>query len=832
MDFTNGGNTVSITVNFVIKFRPALPIYLNGYGVNDDALSAHGFTISPQIPAVGFTTYLNNFACNPACAPYTSYTPPQSAGDTFTDETGHTITAITPHVIGGVAGYVHQESGHPPGNSDDTMVMVYSLLGGTSTVFAGPNGTLSDTPLYTISGSDFNQSDTGYWSTSDPTIFYVLKNTNVGDSSTVLKRLKFNGTGSYTATNFAFTFPADPYGRANADQGGHQDVTAADWMPVFTKKDYSIVGTVVSTTFTRVSGSTIDAELVGQNIYLSGVDTGKTVVSIGAGTFVASGTFTCVVCTITFLVPHADLAIHLPEAFTDSGYLPVVGLLTGNTPVVYKQNDLGNGGGLTCGFHVDPTTGKYYCFGGSAAGVIQDWVTSFTPGVDFTMTFVNGPVATPNPFSLTCNSIAANRTPSNALNACTSPAHSGPTELSDGTPWWMTNTDALDGGHGTMMYRFRDAPTAPVTYSNSGYTGNLIWGGYVNEFGSSRGSSSQHAPFYILSTDNPHGTAWRITNCTAANPSVCTSDTSNPTTNGTAIVINNASGCAALNGAHTAVTVSGTSITTNVNCTGNAQTGTASVTTAAAISFAGGDNDWIQACRGLGSFSVCYRYGHTRSVVFNDDDLGGFYSIPRAGLSMDGSIIYYGTDFGTPENSQIVFARTPFCNGLANNAFDCTGTHVVSTSVGATTGMLNFTAPNTGDVVIEIGKEQRLTDSHQNADPSGNCPTPGWAVFSAASSSAFTCLSWGIFTGHGTWTAGDPDTTYQVFYDTTGSSSHSHQFTGLTTGATYYYRVIVYDASGSYGATGSFVPVGATPITSGINTTGSVMFRGGILPTR
>lgn len=808
LDFVNGGTTVSLTINYVIKPRAAFPIYTNGFGVNDNALSGHGWTLAARVPPNGFTTYLSSGPCNPVCSPYVGYTPPQNANDSIVDELGSTNTALTPRVLGGVMGYTIQESGHPPGNSDDTMIMVYGLIGGQAYVFNGPAATPSNTPLYVINGADFSSGDTGYWASDDPTIFYVLKNSSIGDSSTVMKRLKFNGGGSYTATNFAFTFPAATYGRANSDQGGHQDATADNWIPVFTKKDYAIVGTSVSATFTRSSGTLIDAVLPGQNIYIGGIDTGQTVLTVDPGTqtFVASSAFTCSGCTVTFLVPYADLAIHAPEAFTNAGYIPTVGLLQGNTPVVYNQNQLGNGGGFTMGFFPDPADGRIYGFGGAATcstAACQTWIASFRPGIDTTMTFKVGPVRIPNPWSFGCTSIAANRTPNNSLNGCTSPAHSGPTTLADGTPWWISGDSALNSGAGTMLYRFRDSTTAPATYSNANYTGNVLIGYTANEIGSSRGTPSQKAPFYVLSTSNPSGTNWQITGCTG-NPAVCTSNTSNPVANGTSVLINQGAGCGGnLTGIHTATIVSGTSFTVNVDCT-VAQTGIAYVTTAAAVSFAGTDNDQITAYRSLGSYSIAQRFGHTRSVCFNNDSLFGFYCVTRAGMSMTGRYVYWATNFGTPQNVQVMSAPTNFCPGLADNAFDCTGLHAISTSTTPTSITVNFVAPTSGNVVIEIGQQQSLTDSHQDTNPSGSCPTTGWRVWSVANpTTSYQCTTW---TGtSGTWAVGNPDTTYQVFYDTTGVPTHSHTFTGLTNGSTYYIRAIV---ANTYGATVSAIPNG------------------------
>lgn len=807
MDWTNGGNTVSIAVIIHILPRAAFPIMLNGFGTTNDALS--GWSVSTNTPFTGFVTYKNSGACNPACAPYVSYTPPQNAGDTFTDEFGNTATALTPK---GIAR--HQESGKNPLNLDNTILISYNLTG-NGRAWVGPAGVPSNTPIV-ISPTDYGSSDQYCWSRNDAATLYVQKGTTFGDSGTLFKKLVFSA-GSYVASD-VYTLPAASYGRLTSVSFGHQDCTADDWLPFFSLKDYSIVGTNVAATFTRSTGTMLAADLVGQNVYKTGSDTGLTVssVNVGAQTMVFSGSLVCVACTITFEVPFADGAIHMTEA-ANPGYTPVFGPLLNNTPIVYNQSQAGNGGGLTLAPGVD-STGTLYGIGGSAGGTLQNWNVSFKPGIDSALTFGDSFAITSSTINAICNTDGVLAPPFIGFPACTSNQHFGVVTLSDGSSWHVYNGPNIANGNGTAMRRFSDAGVNPKAYPNANYTGNYIAGLPSNEYGSATGTATHSAPFFVLSTVGPVGTAWHFTSCTAANPTVCTNSASNPFANGTSILINAALGCTNLNGVHTATTVSGTSVTVNVDCSGGALTGNAFLSLAAAVSFVSANTnfDLVFACRGLGSFNLCYQIGHTRSVSFSGDDNGGFFDIPRAAMSINGKYVVYASNFGTPENAQLVSVPTPFCLGLADNAFDCTGTHAVSPGVSTTGVTLTYTTPSTGNAVIEIGQTQRLTDSAQAADPSGACPTEGWNVLSLASVSTFTCLA-------GTWTANTPDPTYKVSYNTSGAAAKTTSFTSLTTGTKYWYRII---ADNKWGATGSFTPAGVTPITSGVNTTGAVSFRG------
>lgn len=827
VDFVNGGTTVSISFSQIVKLRQAAPIFINAAHSLDEAISG---SLVPLLQPTGWTYDVNQIPCSPACNPFTSYTPPLNAGDTLTTETGSVLTAISPF---GDFNTTTGSGGKSELNADDTLAILQNRFGALFVWdVAGASG---NSPLYTLSNTDYSSNDSGCWASTpgNEMVFWVVVNVAF-KSSTTFRKLTFGSPPSFTNSGTFYTLPAATYGRFPGGAFGHQDCTRDDWVSLATLKDYQTVVNISGTTVTRVSGDTFDASLVGQNLenssqaYLS-----ADVVSVntGAQTLVLTQAPTggnCTGCTITFEVPFMQGGLDLPQALAlGAAYVPVATSIIGAFPVAITHNLSGNGGSWIAP-SVDPSDGKYYNFSGNSNGPpLLKWNGSFTPGVSTAMSLTYGPTVIPDSYAKLCDNTATWNLLPNIGNRCIN-GHDAPFSRSDGTPWWSTFDSS--GGQFYTIYKMKDAGIDPRPVVGPSYDGNTAIPFYPagggGEFNSCRGTPTKVCPFWTVSTSqNPNSvTNWVGSSCTATNPTVCTLDASGPFMSGTSILVGHAFGCQNLWGKHTATTVVGTIATIAADCSGGAPSGDIFIALATAVDLSASDIDQALVFRDIGNASTAFRVGHFRTPQYNNAGFETFfYSIPRCGIGISGRKMLCTSNFGIPGNIQTVVVDLPYCAGMAAKDFDCSG-HTVTSSVSPTGATLSYTAPNTGTAIIEIGKTQRWTDGLVSADQSGACGTGSRSVLSLASGNVYTCGITSL-----TWSAGAADATYQKTIDTSGNAAHSNSFTGLTTGDTYYYRILV---DNYWSATGSFIPSGSTPITSGINTTGAVIFRGGILPTR
>jgi len=185
--------------------------------------------------------------------------------------------------------------------------------------------------------------------------------------------------------------------------------------------------------------------------------------------------------------------------------------------------------------------------------------------------------------------------------------------------------------------------------------------------------------------------------------------------------------------------------------------------------------------------------GHLRSVLYpNDHVASNFWAQPRMAPCMDGSCAIFTTNFGLPENYQVAKVTFPNSGGaLASNQFDAM--HAVTPSITGTGVTFNYSTPDTGIAIVEIGQSQRLTDGTVPIDPSGACLTASWTLLSLASQSVFTCAA------NHNWTRSTPDPTYQATINSSGSNPRSDTFAGLQTNIPYYYRITANNKTLAYG---------------------------------
>lgn len=795
LDFVNGMTTVTIAVTHIVLFRPAAPIFFNGSAVADYAIS--GATLNPMSTPGGWTYAYNDFPCNPLCDPFVSFTPPVNPGDTYVDELGNTIIALTPY--GQV--WEHQESGKSPINMDGTLLLA-ATLGGVYSVWDA-TGASGSTALYALSSVDVGGTEGSYcWSSAsgEEKVLYILRSASFG-GNTIIQKVVFGTPPTYTPTTL-YTLPAATYGRMDPQSFGHQDCSRDNQMPINTLKDYESVVSITSTTVTRVSGSLFELRLVGQVFEdASNTNLGVTVLSVnvGAQTLVLSGSpsGTCSgTCTRKFRVPFMVGAVNLSAA-GGGGYTPTVVDISGSAlPIALNITTAGNGG-IEISNTVDPSTGKSYAWGGNSGGpIFEKWANTWTLG-DAAMPLSYGFTGPSTAFERNCQHPGS---PTLAAN-CLGSDHNGVFSQSDGTPWFA---DIIDGST-VSMFRFRDGNVNPIPVPASAWNGSITNALYTSfsggEFGKSRGTYAGVAPYWVLSTNyTTTKNSYTLSGCTVATPTVCTISSAPDITSGDPVVINGVTGCTGLNGAHTATTVSGTTVTMNVGCAGSFG-GTVYITKGGAVSLAGKDVDQSFICRDLGVGVNCNRIGHSRSIPMQDGF--SFYAIPRTALCNDGSCAIYSTNFGVPGNIQLMrvnFANN--CLGITLNAFDCTGSHSVTPNVSGSSVTLNYVAPSSGTTIAEIGQQKRWTDGVVATNPTGACGTGGRAVLSLASTAVYTCGRTSA-----TWSLSTPDPTYKVIQDTSGLPTHANVFSGLTPGATYYYRVT---ADNKWLATGSFI-AGAVP---------------------
>lgn len=795
VDFSNGASHVIIATTIVVRMRAAAPLVFDGFGTADYLRPGWA-----QIGYAGSTYayYLNSAANSTAIQPFVSWTPPANAGDTYINETGHTVKVIVPYS----ATCAHQGSARTPINLDNSKVMCGVPYGNILIWdFTGASG---NSPLYTLTGSDYNTADAGWWSGTNPNVIWVMKAASAGTAN-VYRRILLGVAPNYTVTDF-YTLPQPSLGRVNPGWVNHQDLSRNDWAPVTTIKDYGpIVVNIAGTTITRVSGSTFDALLLKQDLQ-SAAEYGYygvtvTSVNVGTQTLVMSGPpGDCTGCSIYFEVPKFVGAINLPAAYAaflaSTTYTPTLVDISGST-LPLPMSKLSNGqSGPNISVSVDPITGKYHMFVGNGNGPsYQTYQLSFVPNVDLVPTITTGMVAPMNPYGKTCDATAvvSPRAPA-PENRCLTPPHATSFVTSDGTPYWGT-TSALGGPEGYFL-RMRDANLTP-NYNNvsSGMPSS-------NEWGMSRSTPSQIAPYVVTSTELAVVADYQI-NCTVATPSVCTLTGRAPFLSvdilaGDRVVLNGVGGCTSLNGLHTAAAVSASTVTLDVGCSGSfspALFGSAFIARNLPRDYSGRDRDRSLVCRNVPtSGTSCEMIALHRSVLFSWDS---YSPQPRTAMSMDGTAVVYATSFGIPGAVGLMRANTRGCLGIQDNAFDCSG-HASS----ASNNTVTYFTPNNGEVIVEIGKTKRWTDGLVGADQIGNCLTIGRTVLNRTNMNVFTCSAGVTSYALDTWQAITPDPTYKVVKDTTGTiGSRSATFSGLSTGI-YFYRV---NAGNQAIATGSFV---------------------------
>lgn len=795
LPFTNGGSRVNLSVVQVIDFRRAAPVYFNGYGVADSALGAFGWSQGP-VSAPFFSYNLNQQSCtncNPGQNPVNLPPPP---GSSFTDELGNRITVITPpgSPANSYSYFSHQNSEKAAMNLNDTYVMVSDQFGNYN--IWDTNGNQLWPTLNT--NYDFGGQGTYCWSSSSANdVYSIVTDPNVSgfaysgvkaSNPGIFKKITLGEAPAYTVQTGSgepsgqwWEFPAS-LGYVLSNTISHGDCDNANRMPVATVKQYATTVNVSGTTVTATSGDAFDNHLLDQPVL------GQTVTAVNSPTQLtlsgAPGDQTGVV--LSLIAMQNMCVVDLEAAGADgAAYTPVCAdLSTMPRPLI---NSTANPG-MWLSNGVDLVSGMSYAYLGNVPYAV---VGSYQPGVDTSLTLTRSFLAQGDSYSNICDDSAANNIPAGgSVDRCLSGEHGDVFHTADGSQWLAVNHD----GASWSVYRLRDLANTPPTkvYEAGGYYSVTQFTNYV----AGEAGGARLAPFWIISGDNdtllPGATSQAVNTCTNSSPAVLQLAQTPDYANGASILVNGVQGNTACNGVHTAVAISGNNVTLEVNGNGAPAANTGAVTQN--VTFAGNtqpDADQATMFRDLGI--EAHRIGHLRSVLYpNDHIAGSFWAQPRMSPCMDGTCAIFTTNFGLPENYQVAMVTFPNSGGaLETNQFDAT--HAVTTTVTANSATFNYSTPDSGPAILEIGQSPRLTDGTVAADPSGSCRTNNQAVLSLASGSVFMCD-----TSSG-WVSSAPDSSYQANIDLNQSNPRSDTFTDLVAGRTYYYRIIANNETLAYG---------------------------------
>lgn len=778
--FTNGADTVNFTVNLNIVYRLAASVYFNGYGIADSSLTTYGWS-QGTLPAGQFSYNLNKKDC-PTCNPLgtSTMTAILTPGSTWIDDLGNTVTVLTP------PSYSNYNAGKSVLNSDNSLAIA-SVANGIFAVFRATGQAVPDWPSLN-DGVDFGSSGGFGWATNDPNVLYSIigsgfKGANLG----TFKELTLTTPGNYTmATGPGQTsgdlFVLSGKGRYMNNGPARGDVNSLDWMSFATMADYQSVVNISSNIVTWVSGDQFDSKLLDQSfrdqygnsisaILVSSVTSATSLVLDGPpGDLTGS--------TNTFVVPWYLCSVNFPDMKAQgTAYAPICGDFTAmaRPRVNYYQ------GGVFSSIGTDPVSGHMYTYYGNFP---YDVVGYFTPGVSSSMTLVRGAIATNDYFGAVCDDSAARNEDPGRLDRtyrCNAGSHSFMGQMSDGSQWLLYGEDGL------TPYRLRDlaAGTHSLVYEAGGFFTQLQYGNYIDwGFGSAR-----KAPYSIISSGRPaYTTSYQVTNCTNASPAVLTLDSAPSFTTGTDnILINNVRGNTACNGIHDAVAISGNDVTLEVAGNGVYEAGYGALTANTTAAWDGNETDQTFVFRDLGI--EAHRVGHTRSVQFSNDHFAtNFWGVPRANLSMDGKCVVYATTWGIPENLQLMKSCIPTIGGIGMlpNMFDLTHS-VTSVSVTPSSATFNYSTPDTGNVILDVCESYHLPDVPGGSSPDPSCQTKS---------------------------------------STSGANPRTTQFTGLTEGQPYNYRIV---ANNQWLAYGTFTPAEvAAPTAGSASLTGNVMFSGGV----
>jgi hypothetical protein len=795
LPFTNGGQTVKMNAVQIINFRRAAPVYFNGYGVADSALGSFGWS-QGAVGAASFSYDLNQQACancNPGQNPVNL---PPSPGSSFTDELGNTITVITPpgSAENAYSYFSHQNSEKAAMNLNDTYVMVSNQFGNYNIWDTNGN------QLWPTLNTNFDFGDQGAYcwsSTSANDVYSIITDSNVSgfafsgvkaSNPGIFKKITLGAapaytvqTGSAESTGQWWVFPAS-LGYVLANTISHGDCDNANRMPVATIKQYATTVNVSGATVTATGGDAFDNHLLDQPVL------GQTVTAVNSPTQLtlsaAPGDQTG---TALFLTAMQNMCVVDLEAAGAGGpsYTPVCAdVSTMPRPLInYTANP-----GMFLSNGVDAVSGMSYAYLGNQPYAV---VGRYRPGIDTSLTITRSFLAQGDSYSDICDDGAANNTPAgNTLYRCLGGEHGDVFHTADGSQWLAVNHD----GTSWSTFRFRDLANTPPTkvYEAGGYYSVTQFTNYV----AGEAGGARLAPYWIISGDNdvllPGATSQAVNTCTNTNPAVLQLAQTPDYTSGAAILVNGVQGNTACNGVHTAVAISGNNVTLEVNGNGVPVVDTGAVTQN--VTFAGNnqpDADQAAMFRHLGI--EAHRIGHLRSVLYpNDHIAASYWAQPRMSPCMDGTCAIFTTNFGLPENYQVAMVKFPNSGGaLQANQFDAT--HAVTPAVTAHSVTFNYSTPDSGPAIVEIGLSRRLTDGTVAADPSGSCPTVLQAVLSLASTSVFTCNA------SQSWASSTPDSSYQVTIDSSQSNSRSDTFSGLEAGNAYYYRITANNKTLAYG---------------------------------
>lgn len=769
------------TLTIVPRLRA--PVYLNGLQVADSAIpdSAQDPLAAPN----GYTYDNNSLPCTD-CAPGGAFRF-GNPGSTSTDILGNTHTVLTPPGVCDL-----QESGKIALNSDKSFMMCATQAGAIQ-VWDGA-GASGNSPLYN-GIADAGAYPESCWSDTRPDTFYSWRDGGFGGTGTLYKTVlgtPGNTPGVNWVSTLIYTLPVATYGRPFTFGFGHSDCSLSNTFVIQTLKDYTMNVDITGTAVVRNSGDVFDLTTVGQSVWSSGQGYLTTQIAsrsdnshVTLESLPSSGNQTGYTMTLQAFYKVCAVDANLADSL-GVAYVPVCGTLTDlPTPISWcngpNQSRGCNNGGPTMAVTTDSVTGKMYIPG---TNYPYPYLASWTPGVDSTMTMEVGAIQPGDFYSSTCDTPcqtgAAPIMPGRVTRGI-GVSHQLTFGDSSGVQWFAYLPDCCT----TTLNKISGFSSAtPAVYESGPYTGNygaLMYTGSTGEYGAAR-----KAPYWNLSTNVATVASWRITAATNTNPIVLTLDTAGcgaiSFMSGTTLLINGVRGNTAANGSHVGVVLGSTVTLTGVAGNGTYTASTGSLTVDTALStWDDQDVDEIYVCRDL--CVETHRIGHLRSVPFSCDyAFTGFYGIPRASMSMDGKSVAYNTTGGLPDNVQVVRVDLPTIGGtgMIPGMFDLT--HAVTPVTTAVSVALGYTSPSSGSSVFTLDTNRRFNPS---------------------------------------------DTDYQTASHT--GSSGTINFSGLTEGTTYYWLGV---AANGWTAYGSFVASGPTPITSGINTTGSVMFRGGILPTR
>lgn len=766
---TNGGSTYTFTAIQRVIYRLAAPVFFNGCGVADASLSgaaqgncAGGMT--QATPAGNTFTYdLNKVPCSD-CRPGGTFNMP-SPGGSFRDQLGNLHTVITPSCFVAPADAEKSEL------SVNNLWIVAQSLGcaapyNTGNWFLFPSAGAT-TPSYSFTGfQDCCNGDWAWSNTTDTDLYFFVSPAFGSGSNTLFKHTVLGTAPAYTTTT-EYTMPYATFGRAFSTNFSHQDMNKLNWYAMNTYWDFSGQVSTSGTALTWVSGQVFDTtKFLDQFITTPG---GTAQISSCSDNHTCTlysslGTQTNVAATMQ--VPWQLCAFN-PVLITaqGAGYTPTCGDLT-----AMARPHISATFGAAAYISHDVVGGLLYIVLGTAP---YDVIGSFNPSsptaVTLSHAWVQDAPVSGYQFGTVCTPALSGNSGVLGLNAigyCEGEAHASGFSTGDGNQWFLNGNE----GAAFTTFRMDSSGSTMVPYSYNGGTGNFLstlW----TQYEGGEYSGSRKSPYILASTGNVvFPTSWNVTNCTNANPMVITVNASFDTgINGTThnkVLIGGVQGNTACNGSQVVAGVSGINHEIwTLSAAGNgAYTPSTGDATEDAVNAgtAAGDADQMFLLRELGQ--ELRRFGHTRSVAYNDRVTSGYYANTRGSLSMDASRIIYTTDNGTPSNLMVVSVATGVDSGIGmtTNMFDQTHS-VTSVDVTAGTASLHYSTPDTGDAIIEIGQTLRFVD------------VPG--------------------------TGSSTDSTFQRVTDTSGANPRTTTFSGLTAGVPYYYRII---ANHKWMAWGSF----------------------------